>query len=159
RPLRSLRSNASTLGALCGSSRRALRLKSLLFCPPHSSGHSKRTSFTAEFAEESQRSQSEPHLIHHEFSVSRPVQKISCIATTFVVVLHTLIGDDMGNPRLSKLELQIMDVLWTRGSASIREIQESFPEKRRPAYTTIQTTVYRLETKKAVSRLKKVGNF
>ena len=65
----------------------------------------------------------------------------------------------MGNPRLSKLELQIMDVLWTRGSASIREIQESFPEKRRPAYTTIQTTVYRLETKKAVSRLKKVGNF
>ena len=65
----------------------------------------------------------------------------------------------MGNPRLSKLELQIMDVLWTRGSASIREIQESFPEKRRPAYTTIQTTVYRLETKKAVSRVKKVGNF
>jgi len=65
----------------------------------------------------------------------------------------------MGNPRLSKLELQIMDVLWTRGSASIRQIQESFPEKRRPAYTTIQTTVYRLETKKAVSRVKKVGNF
>ena len=65
----------------------------------------------------------------------------------------------MRNPRLSKLELQIMDVLWTRGSASIREIQESFPEKRRPAYTTVQTTVYRLETKKAVSRVKKVGNF
>ena len=65
----------------------------------------------------------------------------------------------MGNPRLSKLELQIMDVLWTRGSTSIREIQESFPEKRRPAYTTIQTTVYRLETKKAVRRVKKVGNF
>ena len=65
----------------------------------------------------------------------------------------------MGHPRLSKLELQIMDVLWTRGSASIREIQESFPEKRRPAYTTIQTTVYRLETKKAVRRVKKVGNF
>lgn len=65
----------------------------------------------------------------------------------------------MGHPRLSKLELQIMDVLWTRGSTSIREIQESFPEKRRPAYTTIQTTVYRLETKKAVRRVKKVGNF
>ena len=65
----------------------------------------------------------------------------------------------MGNPRLSKLELQIMDVLWTRGSTSIREIQESFPEKRRPAYTTIQTTVYRLETKKGVRRVKKVGNF
>jgi BlaI family penicillinase repressor len=65
----------------------------------------------------------------------------------------------MGNPRLSKLELQVMDVLWNQGSASIREIQESFPEKRRPAYTTIQTTVYRLEAKKAVRRIKKVGNF
>ncbi|MBV9339955.1 MAG: BlaI/MecI/CopY family transcriptional regulator [Acidobacteria bacterium] len=60
---------------------------------------------------------------------------------------------------LSKLELRIMDILWSRGSASIREIQEAFPEKRRPAYTTIQTTVYRLETKNAVRRVKKVGNF
>lgn len=65
----------------------------------------------------------------------------------------------MADPKLTKLELQIMDTLWTRGSASIREIQESFPEKKRPAYTTIQTTVYRLETKKAVSRVRKVGNF
>jgi len=65
----------------------------------------------------------------------------------------------VGSPKLSKLELQIMNVLWTRGSASIREIQESFPEKRRPAYTTIQTTVYRLEAKKGVRRVKKVGNF
>jgi BlaI family penicillinase repressor len=65
----------------------------------------------------------------------------------------------MGNPRLSKLELQVMDVLWSRGSASIREIQEAFPEHRRPAYTTVQTTVYRLEAKKAVHRVKKVGNF
>ena len=62
-------------------------------------------------------------------------------------------------PKLTKLELQIMETLWTRGEASIREIQESFPEKNRPAYTTIQTTVYRLETKKAVRRVKKVGNF
>ena len=62
-------------------------------------------------------------------------------------------------PKLTKLELQIMEALWTRGEASIREIQESFPEKKRPAYTTIQTTVYRLETKKAVRRVKKVGNF
>src|SRR6202023_3550313 len=62
-------------------------------------------------------------------------------------------------PRLTKLELQIMEALWTRGEASIREIQESFPEKNRPAYTTIQTTVYRLEAKKAVRRVKKVGNF
>ena len=65
----------------------------------------------------------------------------------------------MNNPKLTRLELQIMDVLWTRGEASIREIQESFPEKHRPAYTTIQTMVYRLETKKAVHRVKKVGNF
>jgi BlaI family transcriptional regulator, penicillinase repressor len=62
-------------------------------------------------------------------------------------------------PKLTKLELQIMEALWTRGEASIREIQETFPEKDRPAYTTIQTTVYRLEVKKAVRRMKKVGNF
>lgn len=62
-------------------------------------------------------------------------------------------------PKLTKLELQIMEALWTRGEASIREIQENFPEKTRPAYTTIQTTVYRLEGKKAVRRVKKVGNF
>lgn len=65
----------------------------------------------------------------------------------------------MGGPRLAKLELQIMEALWTRGSASIREIQEAFPEEDRPAYTTVQTTVYRLEAKKAVRRVKKVGNF
>jgi predicted transcriptional regulator len=62
-------------------------------------------------------------------------------------------------PKLTKLELQIMEALWIRGNASIREIQESFPEKDRPAYTTIQTTVYRLEGKKAVRRVRKVGNF
>jgi BlaI family penicillinase repressor len=65
----------------------------------------------------------------------------------------------MALPKLTKLELQIMEALWTRGEASIREIQENFPEKKRPAYTTIQTTVYRLEAKKAVRRVKKVGNF
>jgi BlaI family transcriptional regulator, penicillinase repressor len=65
----------------------------------------------------------------------------------------------MPSPKLSKLELEIMETLWTRGNASIREIQESFPENDRPAYTTIQTTVYRLESKKAVRRVKKVGNF
>jgi len=65
----------------------------------------------------------------------------------------------MSKPKLTKLELQIMEALWTRSNASIREIQESFPEKGRPAYTTIQTTVYRLEGKKAVRRIKKVGNF
>ena len=65
----------------------------------------------------------------------------------------------MSGPALSKLELRIMEVLWNRGTASIREIQEAFPEKQRPAYTTIQTTVYRLEAKKAVGRVRKVGNF
>src|SRR5262249_1012511 len=61
-------------------------------------------------------------------------------------------------PRLSKLELQIMEALWNLGACSIREIQEAFPEKDRPAYTTIQTTVYRLETKNAVRRVKKISN-
>ncbi len=65
----------------------------------------------------------------------------------------------MRKPRLTKLELQIMDTLWTRGHASIREIQEAFPEKERPAYTTIQTTVYRLEQKTAVRRTKKIANY
>src|SRR6266550_6788782 len=64
----------------------------------------------------------------------------------------------MALPKLSKLELQIMEALWTRGAASIREIQEAFPEPDRPAYTTIQTTVYRLEGKQAVRRVKKISN-
>src|ERR1700676_324604 len=64
----------------------------------------------------------------------------------------------MTKPKLTKLELQIMEALWTRGNASIREIQETFPEKDRPAYTTIQTTVYRLEGKKAVRRVRKISN-
>src|SRR5881394_52079 len=64
----------------------------------------------------------------------------------------------MAQPKLSKLELLIMQALWDRGSLSIREIQEAFPEEGRPAYSTIQTTVYRLETKKAVRRVKKISN-
>jgi BlaI family transcriptional regulator, penicillinase repressor len=61
-------------------------------------------------------------------------------------------------PRLSKLELQIMETLWTRGVSSVREIQEAFPEKGRPAYTTVQTMIYRLEDKAAIRRVKKIGN-
>jgi BlaI family transcriptional regulator, penicillinase repressor len=61
-------------------------------------------------------------------------------------------------PRLSKLELQIMETLWSRGAASIREIQEAFPERDRPAYTTVQTTVYRMEKKKVLRRVKKISN-
>ena len=61
-------------------------------------------------------------------------------------------------PKLSKLELQIMEVLWNNGPTAIREIQESFGPKNRPAYTTVQTMVYRLETKKALRRARKIGN-
>jgi len=64
----------------------------------------------------------------------------------------------MALPKLTKLELQIMEALWNRGPCSIREVQESFPARGRPAYTTIQTTVYRLEAKHAVRRAKKISN-
>ncbi len=64
----------------------------------------------------------------------------------------------MATPKFTKLELQIMQALWDRGAVSIREIQEAFPEQDRPSYTTVQTTVYRLEGKKAVRRVKKIGN-
>lgn len=63
----------------------------------------------------------------------------------------------MPMPKLSKLELQIMEALWTKGACSVREIQEFFPAKKRPAYTTVQTTVYRMEVKKAVRRTKKIA--
>jgi predicted transcriptional regulator len=65
----------------------------------------------------------------------------------------------MAEARLSKLEMQIMETLWTRGEASIREMQEAFPGGKRPGYTTVQTMVYRLEVKKVVRRVRKVGNF
>jgi len=61
-------------------------------------------------------------------------------------------------PKLTRFELQIMDVLWNSGPASVREIQEALPAGGRPAYTTVQTMVTRLEAKKAVRRVKKIGN-
>ena len=64
----------------------------------------------------------------------------------------------MATTKFTKLELRIMQALWDRGAISIREIQEAFPEQGRPSYTTVQTTVYRLEAKKAVHRVKKIGN-
>jgi len=64
----------------------------------------------------------------------------------------------MATLKFTKLELRIMQALWDRGAVSIREIQEAFPEHDRPSYTTVQTTVYRLEGKKAVRRVKKIGN-
>ena len=60
-------------------------------------------------------------------------------------------------PKLARLELQILEILWSHGHASVREIQEGFPEPR-PAYTTVQTTVYRLEAKGALRRTRKIGN-
>jgi len=61
-------------------------------------------------------------------------------------------------PKLSRLEHQIMDALWNRGASSVREILEAFPAKGRPAYTTVQTMVYRLEEKGAIRRTRKIGN-
>ena len=64
----------------------------------------------------------------------------------------------MTQPRLTRLELEIMEALWDRGACSIREIQDAFPDNDRPAYTTVQTMVYRMERKKAVRRVKKISN-
>jgi BlaI family penicillinase repressor len=64
----------------------------------------------------------------------------------------------MALSKLTKLELQIMEIFWRRGSCSVREVQEAFPEARRPAYTTVQTIVYRLERKKALRVVKRISN-
>ena len=64
----------------------------------------------------------------------------------------------MASPRLTPLELQIMEVLWTHGPSAVREVQERFPEDSRPAYTTIQTVMYRLESKAVARRTRKIGN-
>jgi BlaI family penicillinase repressor len=63
----------------------------------------------------------------------------------------------MALPKLTKLEHQIMEALWSLGPCSVREILETFPAKKKPAYTTVQTTVYRLEEKKALRRIKKIS--
>lgn len=64
----------------------------------------------------------------------------------------------MASPKLTPVELQIMDVLWTHGPLAVRQVQEHFPEDGRPAYTTLQTVLYRLEGKKVVRRTRKIGN-
>ncbi len=64
----------------------------------------------------------------------------------------------MSNPRVTKFELQLLERLWALGPSSVREIHSSLPEQNRPAYTTIQTMIYRLEQKGAVRRVKKIGN-
>src|SRR5215468_7351217 len=60
-------------------------------------------------------------------------------------------------PKFGRLEFQIMELFWKKGACSVREIQEAFPERKRPAYTTVQTTVYRLESKKALRLVKTIG--
>ena len=64
----------------------------------------------------------------------------------------------MAKPKITRFELELLEPLWKLGQASVREIQESLPEAGRPAYTTVQTMIYRLEEKKAVRRVKKIGN-
>jgi BlaI family penicillinase repressor len=64
----------------------------------------------------------------------------------------------MRHPKLTKLELQVMEAFWQKGACSVREVQQTFPERTRPAYTTVQTTVYRLERKKAVRCVKRISN-
>jgi BlaI family penicillinase repressor len=64
----------------------------------------------------------------------------------------------MSYPKLAKLELQVLEALWQKGACSVREIQETFPESKRPAYTTVQTTVYRLERKKVLRCVKRISN-
>jgi BlaI family transcriptional regulator, penicillinase repressor len=64
----------------------------------------------------------------------------------------------MALPKLTRLELRIMETLWSKGPSSIRELLAAFPEAERPAYTTVQTVVYRLEEKKAVRRIRKISN-
>jgi BlaI family penicillinase repressor len=75
--------------------------------------------------------------------------------------LYYIFVDDVGGAmkKFSKLELEIMEILWSRSEASIREVQEAFPAVRRPAYATVQTTIYRLEAKESVRRVRKLGNF
>ena len=64
----------------------------------------------------------------------------------------------MARPRLTTLELQVLEALWQKGACSVREIQEYFPEPGRPAYTTVQTVVYRLQRKKALRCVKRISN-
>ncbi len=64
----------------------------------------------------------------------------------------------MSTGRITRYELQLLEKLWALGPSSVREIQESLPEERRPAYTTVQTMIYRLEQKGALKRVKRVGN-
>jgi predicted transcriptional regulator len=82
----------------------------------------------------------------------------ACKKHIYIVVSQTGIILTMKPPKLTKLELQIMEVLWSHGPCAIREIQEAFPKRGRPAYSTVQTTVYRLEGKRTLRRIKKISH-
>src|SRR5688572_7263894 len=71
---------------------------------------------------------------------------------------HRVRGRILPSTKLSKLELTVMETLWTQGACAIREIHDAFPKRGRPAYTTVQTMVYRLEAKQMVRRAKKISN-
>jgi BlaI family transcriptional regulator, penicillinase repressor len=64
----------------------------------------------------------------------------------------------MGKPRLTKLEMQVLEAFWEKGACSVREVQKTFPERARPAYTTVQTVVYRLERKEVLRCVKRISN-
>jgi predicted transcriptional regulator len=64
----------------------------------------------------------------------------------------------LAKPKVTRFELELLEQLWKLGPASVREVQEALPEKDRPAYTTVQTIMYRMEEKGAVRRVKKIGN-
>jgi predicted transcriptional regulator len=64
----------------------------------------------------------------------------------------------MAAARVTRFELQLLEKMWQLGPCSVREIQESLSEKNRPAYTTVQTIVYRMEEKGSVQRTRKIGN-
>jgi BlaI family transcriptional regulator, penicillinase repressor len=83
---------------------------------------------------------------------------ISGISTHNYSRLNLSVVGHMPRPRLTKLELQVLEALWQKGACSVREIQETFPEESRPAYTTVQTVVYRLERKKALRCVKRISN-
>jgi BlaI family transcriptional regulator, penicillinase repressor len=74
------------------------------------------------------------------------------------VVVWPHYEETMAHPKLTRLELQIMEAFWQKGACSVREVQQVFPERNRPAYTTVQTIVYRLERKKIVRCSKWIGN-
>src|SRR5262245_40250448 len=86
-------------------------------------------------------------------------ERANCLTSTYNhSSVHVLVGGWMPRLKLTKLEMQVLKSFWRLGAASVREVLETFPANRRPAYTTIQTVVFRLERKKALRCVKKISN-